>query len=77
MIKAYVLMQTEVGAAPAVAGEAAGLAGVNQADDVTGPYDVIVCAQAEDVEALGRGVIANLQAIAGVTRTITCPVVHF
>lgn len=77
MIKAYVLMQTEVGAAPKVAIAAAGLAGVNQADDVTGPYDVIVSAHAADVEALGREVLANLQAISGVTRTITCPVVHF
>lgn len=77
MIKAYVLVQTEVGAAPAVASEAAGLAGVNQADDVTGPYDVIVSAHATDVEALGQEVIASIQSIAGVTRTITCPVVHF
>lgn len=77
MIKAYVLVQTEVGAAPAVANEAGGLAGVNHADDVTGPYDVIVSAHATDVEALGRDVIASIQSIAGVTRTITCPVVHF
>ncbi len=44
---------------------------------MTGPYDVIVRAQAENVDDLGRLVVAQIQAVDGITRTLTCPVVHF
>ena len=49
---------------------------VADADDVTGPYDVIVKATADDVDALGKLVVAKIQAIEGITRTLTCPVVN-
>ncbi|WP_028932513.1 Lrp/AsnC ligand binding domain-containing protein [Pseudonocardia spinosispora] len=76
MIQAYILIQTEVGKASAVASEIAGLAGVIAAEDVTGPYDVIVRAEAETVDTLGQLVVAQVQNVAGITRTLTCPVVH-
>ncbi|MBO0877005.1 MAG: Lrp/AsnC ligand binding domain-containing protein, partial [Pseudonocardia sp.] len=47
MVQAYILIQTEVGKASAVAAEISGLAGVVSAEDVTGPYDVIVRAEAD------------------------------
>ena len=47
VVNAYILIQTEVGKAAAVAASIAGLAGVTSAEDVTGPYDVIVRAEAE------------------------------
>ncbi|MDQ3431212.1 MAG: Lrp/AsnC ligand binding domain-containing protein [Actinomycetota bacterium] len=75
-VQAYILIQTEVGKAAKVAGEIAELAGVTQADDVTGPYDVIVRAEAGDVDELGKLVVAKVQGVAGITRTLTCPVVH-
>ncbi len=59
-----------------MAAQAADLEGVIAADDVTGPYDVIVRAEADHVDALGRMVVAQLQAIPGITRTLTCPVVR-
>jgi DNA-binding Lrp family transcriptional regulator len=43
---------------------------------VTGPYDVIVRARAENVDELGKLVAAQIQAVEGITRTLTCPVVH-
>jgi hypothetical protein len=43
---------------------------------VTGPYDVIVRAQAETVDELGRLVVARVQSVDGITRTLTCPVVN-
>lgn len=76
MVQAYILVQTEVGKAAAVAAEIARIPGVVSAEDVTGPYDVIVRAEAEDVDALGRLVVAKVQAVSGITRTLTCPVVH-
>lgn len=76
MVQAYVLIQTEVGKAALVADEVRNIPGVDNADDVTGPYDVIVKASADDVDALGKLVVAKIQAIEGITRTLTCPVVN-
>jgi DNA-binding Lrp family transcriptional regulator len=75
-VNAYILIQTEVGKAASVAEEIAQLPGVTNAEDVTGPYDVIVRAEAATVDDLGKLVVANIQAVAGITRTLTCPVVH-
>ena len=75
MVQAYILIQTEVGRASAVASDVAGIDGVTRAQDVTGPYDVIVLAEAEDVEHLGRVVVPAIQTVPGITRTLTCPVV--
>ncbi|KIZ13918.1 Lrp/AsnC family transcriptional regulator [Streptomyces natalensis] len=76
MVQAYILIQTEVGKASAVAEVIAQIPGVLQAEDVTGPYDVIVRAQADTVDELGRMVVAKVQQVEGITRTLTCPVVH-
>jgi DNA-binding Lrp family transcriptional regulator len=75
-VSAYILIQTEVGKAAAVAQQIGGLAGVTSAEDVTGPYDVIVRADADSVDELGKLVVANVQSVDGITRTLTCPVVH-
>lgn len=76
MVQAYVLIQTEVGKAASVAESVRNIDGVEAADDVTGPYDVIVKASASDVDQLGRLVVAQIQTIDGITRTLTCPVVN-
>ena len=76
MVQAYILVQTEVGKAAAVAAEIAGIGGVLSAEDVTGPYDVIVRAEADDVDKLGQLVVARVQGVGGITRTLTCPIVH-
>ncbi len=75
-VSAYVLIQTEVGKAAQVASEVSSIDGVVSADDVTGPYDVIVRAEAESMDELGRMVVGKVQLIDGITRTLTCPVVH-
>ncbi|MEP6758793.1 MAG: Lrp/AsnC ligand binding domain-containing protein [Actinomycetota bacterium] len=76
MVNAYILIQTEVGKAAAVAAEVRAVRGVTEAEDVTGPYDVIVRAEAETVDDLGKLVVARIQSVEGITRTLTCPVVH-
>ncbi len=76
MVQAYIFIQTEVGKAAAVAAEIAGIPGVTTAEDVTGPYDVIVRAEASTVDELGQLVVAKVQTVEGITRTLTCPVVH-
>jgi DNA-binding Lrp family transcriptional regulator len=76
VVQAYILIQTEVGKASSVADTVSKFSGVVQAEDVTGPYDVIVRAQADSVDELGRMVVAKIQGVEGITRTLTCPVVH-
>jgi DNA-binding Lrp family transcriptional regulator len=73
---AYILVQTTVGVIGDVAGEIAAIKGVQSADAVTGPYDVIARAEATSLDELGRLVIQRIQSVAGVSRTLTCPVLH-
>lgn len=75
-VQAYILIQTEVGKASRVVESIRGLQGVIDADDVTGPYDVIVKAQADSVDDLGKMVVSQIQLVEGITRTLTCPVVN-
>jgi DNA-binding Lrp family transcriptional regulator len=73
---AYVLIQAEVGKSGQVAQEIGQIEGVVSAENVTGPYDVIVRAEADTVDELGRMVVSKMQLIDGITRTTTCQVVH-
>jgi DNA-binding Lrp family transcriptional regulator len=76
VVQAYILVQTEVGRSAAVAGQITELPGVISAEDVTGPYDVIVRTEAETMDDLGKLIVARIQVIDGITRTLTCPVVN-
>jgi DNA-binding Lrp family transcriptional regulator len=75
-VSAYILIQTEVGKAAQVADEVGKIEGVVSAEDVTGPYDVIARSEAATVDELGQMVVSRVQMISGITRTLTCPVVH-
>ncbi len=75
-VEAYILIQTEVGKAGKVAKEVAAVPGVHSAEDVTGPYDVVVRAEAPTIDDLGKLVVAKIQIVEGITRTTTLPVVH-
>jgi DNA-binding Lrp family transcriptional regulator len=46
--------------------------GVNAADPVTGPYDIIVTIETTDPRDIGRLVMNEIHGIAGIKRTITC-----
>jgi DNA-binding Lrp family transcriptional regulator len=76
VVTAYVLVQTEVGRAAQVAKDIVDITGVQQAEAVTAPYDVIVRAEARNIDELGKLVVARVQAVDGITRTLTCPVVR-
>ena len=75
-VSAYILIQTEVGKASKVVEEIRKLSGIVEADDVTGPYDVIVKAEADTMDELGKMVVSQVQLVEGITRTLTCPVVN-
>lgn len=76
MVQAYILIQTEVGKAREVAGSIGQIPGVARVDAVTGPYDVIVLAEARNVDELGKMIVSQVQLVSGITRTLTCSVVH-
>ena len=73
-VQAYILIQTEGGKASAVAKAIAEIPGVNLAEGITGPYDVIMRAQAPTMEDFGRLILSKVQSVPGITRTLTCPV---
>lgn len=75
MTEAYVLIQTEVAMGSRVAKELMGVHGVTSCDVTTGPYDVVVRIEANDLDALYRVVVRDIQRVVGITRTMTCNIV--
>ena len=75
-VSAYILIQTEVGKAASEATEVREIPGVIAADDVTGPYDVVVRVEAASMDDLGRLVVSRVQMLSGITKTTTMPVVN-
>jgi DNA-binding Lrp family transcriptional regulator len=76
VVQAYVLIQTGGDKSGNVAREIAQLPGVTLAEDVTGPYDVIARVEAGNGDELDQLVIARIKDVKGITRTLTCTVVH-
>ncbi len=77
MVEAYVLIQAKPGpAGQGVSKDVATIKGMISAEDVSGPYDVIARARARNLDELARSVVASIQLLDGVTRTLACPVVH-
>lgn len=75
MVEAFVLVQSTWPSDVTSARRSGARPGVQIAQVVTGPYDVIARVDAASMEALGT-VIDRIQAVAGVTRTLTCPVIR-
>ena len=75
-VQAYILVQTEVGKAAEVAEHIAAISGVTLSEDVTGPYDVIARVEGPSMDELGTLVVSSIQAVPGITRTLTCPIVR-
>jgi DNA-binding Lrp family transcriptional regulator len=76
-VQVYILIQTEVGKASSVAKAVGLIPGVTLAEGVTGPYDVIMRAESASMEDLGRAILSKVQAVPGITRTLTCPVTSY
>ncbi len=75
-VRGYVLIETEVGIAKAVGAAVQSLkypgASVLSVDTVTGPFDVIVQLEAENLDELGSAITEAIQQVNGVQRTTTC-----
>jgi DNA-binding Lrp family transcriptional regulator len=77
MVEAIVLIQVKVGASSAVVQAVGEIGGVSEAYVVTGPYDIIVRVEADSLDELGQMVASRIQAVEGVSRTLTCPILSF
>jgi DNA-binding Lrp family transcriptional regulator len=76
MVGAFVLIQTEQGKMAQVAEKVQEIEEVDDAVVVTGPYDVIAHVTADEIDAIGKLIVTEVQTVPGVTRTLTCPVVR-
>lgn len=76
MVRAYVLIQAKVGLAGEVVKKARELSEVREAAALAGPYDAILTMEAANIDLLGSLVVSDIQQLPGVSRTITCPVIH-
>jgi DNA-binding Lrp family transcriptional regulator len=75
MLQSHILVQSSVGSATIVAELAEALPGVLEARTVTGSYDVVARAQADDLKQLAKRIVFQIQTIPGVMRTATC-IIH-
>jgi len=75
-VQAFVLLEAKAGMALEASRQVAKVQGVVSSYAVTGPFDVIAQAQAADIKALAQIVVAEIQALSSVTRTVTCIVLE-
>jgi DNA-binding Lrp family transcriptional regulator len=76
MISAYIMIKSNPGAENDIYAKVTKINGVKIAHTVTGPYDLIVFVEAEDVNLLGKTVISKIQNLNGIRDTMTCIVVE-
>ena len=70
--KAYVLIETAVGKTKKVYNALQKLDAVKSVDTVTGPYDVIITTEGDDLNTIGKLVTSKIHVVPGIIRTVTC-----
>ncbi len=75
-VEAFILLEAKPGKALNVTHQVAKIKGVKASYAVTGPYDVIVHAEGADFKSVAQLVVAKIQGLTSVARTITCTVIE-
>ena len=75
-VKAFILIEVEVGKTGEVVEAVQKLEGVASADAVAGPYDVVTTVEAADLEGIGN-LVRQVHSVAGVRKTITLISIKF
>jgi DNA-binding Lrp family transcriptional regulator len=70
--RAYILIETSVGKTSEVAAELKEIAMMKSVDTVTGPFDIIAVAEADDLPSIGDLISDGMHSISGIVKTITC-----
>jgi DNA-binding Lrp family transcriptional regulator len=73
--RGYVLLEAQAGKTEEALNKIRSIKGVKEVNLVTGPYDLIINIEADDLKKLGQIVSDEIQIIGGVTKTITCIVI--
>lgn len=73
--KAFILLEAQAGKTEEALHKVKQIEGVKDVALVTGPYDLIIQLEADDLKILGKIVSEKIQVIPGVTKTITCVVI--
>lgn len=76
MVTAYVLISAEPGKATDLVRGVQKIPGVKEVHAVTGPYDAIAFIEAANFSAIGDLIVAKIQKVEGVSRTLTCVTVE-
>ena len=71
-VKAFVLIEIEVGKKDEILTSLRQLKGVNVAHFVTGPYDIVAVLEVGDVTDIAGLIGVTIPSITGVTKTVTC-----
>ena len=72
MTRCFILVETAVGKQVEVKDYLKKLEGVDSVDTVTGPYDIIVVTEAENLNDIGDLVTSKVHKMPYITRTVTC-----
>jgi DNA-binding Lrp family transcriptional regulator len=75
-MKAYILIKIRTGEIPDAISQLRSANGVVTADMTFGPYDAIALVESRDLNTLGQAVAREIQPVAGVVETLTCPVIE-
>jgi DNA-binding Lrp family transcriptional regulator len=72
LAKAFILIETAVGRNKEIVNTLKNIRGVSSVDYVTGPYDIIVVIEAENLNDVGDIVTQSIHPISGIIRTTIC-----
>mgnify|MGYP001165050443 FL=1 len=70
--RVYILIETTVGKTTEVAQALEGLKMMTSVDTVTGPFNIIGVAEAENLKSIGDLISDGMHRIPGIEKTITC-----
>jgi DNA-binding Lrp family transcriptional regulator len=70
--RAYILIETAVGKTQKVAEELRLVQAMKSVDTVTGPFDIIAIAEADDLPGIGDLISDGLHRVPGIVKTVTC-----
>ncbi|NPA49332.1 MAG: Lrp/AsnC family transcriptional regulator [Thermodesulfobacteria bacterium] len=73
-LKAYVLINTQIGKTSEVAETLRNMPEIKHLDIIMGPYDIIAEVETKDHDELSEMVLKKLQTIEYIQHTMTCPV---
>ncbi len=71
-VRAYMLIEVQVGKTKDVVQSISGLDGVVSVDIITGPYDAIAIVERKTLNEVAELVTTKIHPISGISRTITC-----